>query len=283
MFIDERHLLFYAYVVSASEREVAYMIDGLMHNDVVKSDIHSTDTDGYSEMMFGVSHLLGISYEPRIKNVKKQHLYAFQTRKTYEAKGYKILPTQSIQEHRMTKAWDDVLRMIATIKLKKTTASQLFKRLNSYSKQHPVYQALKEFGRIPKSLFLLKYLDDVDVRQIVQKMMNTIEGSHKFSRAIGFGHHQEFLYGLQEEQNIAQGCRRLIENAIICWNYLYLSQRIAQEKDDGKRQEYLEMVKHGSVVTWQHINFHGEYDFSDENLQDSVGLNIPKIMNLKLV
>lgn len=47
-FIDERNFLFHSIVFSSSEREAAYVIDGLMHNDVIKSDIHSTDTDGYS-------------------------------------------------------------------------------------------------------------------------------------------------------------------------------------------------------------------------------------------
>ena len=42
-FIDERNLLWYSLVFSAAERESAYVIDGLMHNDVVRSDIHSTD------------------------------------------------------------------------------------------------------------------------------------------------------------------------------------------------------------------------------------------------
>ena len=49
--------------------------------------------------------------------------------------------------------WDDILRLIATIKLKEVTASELFRRLNSYSKQHAPYHALKAFGQIPKSLF----------------------------------------------------------------------------------------------------------------------------------
>jgi len=70
-FIDERHLLFHSTVISAAERESAYVIDGLMHNDVVKSDVHSTDTHGYSEMIFGTMHLLGFSYAPRIKNLKR--------------------------------------------------------------------------------------------------------------------------------------------------------------------------------------------------------------------
>jgi TnpA family transposase len=40
---------------------------------VVKSDIHSTDTHGFSEAIFAVTHLLGCTYAPRIKNLKKMH------------------------------------------------------------------------------------------------------------------------------------------------------------------------------------------------------------------
>src|SRR3546814_5859075 len=40
-FVDSRSFLWYSTVFSAAERESAYVIDGLMHNDVVKSDIHS--------------------------------------------------------------------------------------------------------------------------------------------------------------------------------------------------------------------------------------------------
>jgi TnpA family transposase len=54
---------------------------------------------------------------------------------------------------------------MATIKLRYSSASQLFKRLSSYALDHPLYQALKEFGRIIKSQYILTYLDDVELRQ----------------------------------------------------------------------------------------------------------------------
>lgn len=47
---------------------------------------------------------------------------------------------------------------------------------------------------------------------------------------------------------------------------------------EERRTELLESIKNGSVVSWQHINLHGEYDFSDDKLQDSVGLDLPKIV-----
>ncbi len=66
-FIDERNLLWHSLVFSAAERESAYVIDGLMRNDVVKSDIHSTDTHGYSEAIFATTHLLGFPFLHALK------------------------------------------------------------------------------------------------------------------------------------------------------------------------------------------------------------------------
>jgi hypothetical protein len=90
------------------------------------------------------------------------------------------------------------------------------------------------------------------------------------------------LYGEKVEQEIAEGCRRRIKNAIICWNYLYLSHRIGQEKNAERRQELLKAIQHGSVASWGHINLHGEYDFADEKLQDSVGLHMPPELALNV-
>ncbi len=284
-FIDERHFLFYSTMISSAEREAVYVIDGLLHNDVIKSDIHSTDTHGYTEVLFGVMHMLGFTYAPRIKNLKEQRIYSFrgQRRREYEERGYRILPDGYINTTIIEENWQDILRFVATVKMKVTTASQLFKRLNSYSKQHPLYRALKEFGKIIKSQFILQSVDSVELRQSIEKQLNKAESSNKFSRAVCFGNGQEFLQGEKSEQEIAESCRRLIKNAIICWNYLYLSQRLLDEADEERRQDLVAAIRGGSVVAWQHINLHGEYDFAAVKLQDSVGLEVPKIRQLSVV
>ena len=159
-FIDMRHMMWHSTVISSAEREAAYVIDGLMHNDVIKSDIHSTDTHGYSEMIFAATYLLGFTFAPRIKGLGRQKLYAFSRRKPVKKQTQGLQPDHYINEDFMDAQWDEILRFITTIKLKITTASQLFKRLNSYSKQHPLYRALKNFGKIIKTLFILRYVDD---------------------------------------------------------------------------------------------------------------------------
>ena len=126
-FIDMRELMWHSTVISAAEREAAYVIDGLMHNDVVKSDIHSTDTHGYSEVIFAATHLLGFQFAPRIKGLGRQRLYAFKNRKHYEEHGQGLLPDRSIREALIEEQWDEILRFIATLRLKVATASQLFR------------------------------------------------------------------------------------------------------------------------------------------------------------
>lgn len=57
-FIDDRQVLFHHTVISASECEAAYVIDGLNNMDVPKIDIHSTDTHGYTELIFATKSLV---------------------------------------------------------------------------------------------------------------------------------------------------------------------------------------------------------------------------------
>lgn len=123
----------------------------------------------------------------------------------------------------------------------------------------------------------------MEFRQAIEKQLNKGENSNKFSKAVSFGHNQEFLHGEKVEQEIAEGCRRLIKNAIICWNYVYLSQRIADEPDPEKRRALIEAVRSGSVARWGHFNLHGEFDLSDEKLEDSVGLRVPKKLDLTTI
>jgi TnpA family transposase len=262
-FIDESHKLFYSTVINVNERESGYVIDGLMHNDVVKSDIHSTDTHGFSEVIFGLTHLLGFSFAPRIKNFKDQQLYGIHTPKHYTQKEYPLIPKRKINFEIIKDNWDDILRFILTIKSRKTTASQLLKRLTSYSKHHKLYTAIKEFGKIIKTDFLLTYIDDVELRQRIEKQLNKVEASNRFSRAVFFGNNAEFIFASQEEQNIANNCKRLIQNAVILWNYLYINKKLQEAKSQSQKDEIIEALKNSSIVHWSHINFYGTYDFTN--------------------
>jgi TnpA family transposase len=167
--------------------------------------------------------------------------------------------------------------LITTIKLKKITVSDIFRRLNSYSKQHALYKTMKAFGQIIKSLFILRYLDEIELRQAIEKQLNKVELSNRFTRAVSVGNPRGYTQGDKESQEVAETCTRLIKNGIICWNYLYLEQKLAKAKTQKEREDLLAAVATHSVIAWAHINLLGEYDFSDEKLKDSVGILPPKI------
>lgn len=277
-FIDERHVLFHSLVMSSSEREAAYVIDGLMCNDEIKSDIHSTDTHGYSDLIFAITHLLGISFAPRLAKLKKRSLFSIDSKKSYRKKGYSILPDQTIDVKLIENNWDDILRLVATIKLKEATASQILKRLSSYAKDHPLYKGLKEFGKLIKTIFILTYMNDLEFRQSIQKQLNKIELANKFSDAVFFDNNQEFKYGSKEEQEVAMNCKILLQNSIVLWNYLRLSQLLATTESASKRAEFLEIIKNGSIMTWAHINMLGEYDFRSKPASNESIFDIEKIL-----
>ena len=276
-FIDERCLLWYSLVFSAAERESAYVIDGLMHNDVVQSDIHSTDEHGFNEAIFCVTHLLGLSYAPRFRNLKKQNLYHFRGRgRGDKTAGWMIAPAKYVNESVIRASWDDLLRLVVTIKLKEATASELFRRLNSYSRQHSLYKAMKAFGQIIKSLFILRYIDEVELRQAIEKQLNRVELANSFTRAVAVGNPRGLEHADKAEQEIAESCNRLIKNCIICWNYLYMTRQLEAARTADERERLLRMIAIHSPQSWGHFNLLGEYDFSKEKLQDNTGVLPPK-------
>ena len=261
-FVDEKQALFHSTVFSSSDREAAYVLDGLLHNTADSNRVHSTDTHGYTEALFGATHLMDIAFAPRFRRIEDQTLYSLVDKARYTRAGYRILPSRKVDTGLIESQWDEILRLMATIKLGHSTASQLFKRLNSYSRDHPLYKALKEFGRIVKSQYILSYFDDMELRQRVQKQLNVVELSNKFHDAVFWARGHQFHVGTQEEQEKYTLCRSILQNAVILWNYLTLSTRLLALDDPEARSEMAAQIARGSVLTWRHVNFTGEYDFT---------------------
>jgi hypothetical protein len=59
------------------------------------------------------------------------------------------------------------------------------------------------------------------------------------------------------------GCCRLIQKCIILWNHFYLSELIFNTDTSERKKEILEILLEGSILTWQHINLLGEYNFQE--------------------
>lgn len=262
-FLDESGQLFYSTTFSAADPESHYVIDGLTHNEVILPNAHSTDTHGFSEPVFAVTGLLRIAFWPRFARFHHQQLYCIDEVRTYREQNYKIIPDAKINLAHLEEHWDDILRLVCTIKLGYSKASTLFRRLNSYSKQHPLYKALKDLGRLYKTIYVYEYMDDEVIRKSVSGSLSKIESSNKFSKAIMVGNNQELIWATRKEQLIAERCKALIANSINTYNLMLLSEKLVSAASEEDKQVLLKKIIATSTQSWAHINLVGEYDFSD--------------------
>jgi TnpA family transposase len=62
--------------ISCSPREALYVLDDLLENNsILKIREHTTDTHGYTEIVFALYYLLGYYFMPRIRDLKDQQLH----------------------------------------------------------------------------------------------------------------------------------------------------------------------------------------------------------------
>lgn len=278
--LDEAGQLIYSTVFSASDKEAPYILDALAHDEIIASDAHSTDTHGYSEAIAAITGLWGLESRPRLASIHKLRLSSIDPVATFKANGYKISPDQKVDYQLIVEQWDNILRIVATIKLGYEKASTILRRLNSYSLQNPSYKALKELGRLFKTHYILRYISQEDLRQSVEAMLSKVENANRFAKAVMLGDTQEFNWQTQYEQLVAEGCKRLIINVINYYNLLLLSQQLCNCKTQAQKEETMKMIANTSTHTWRHINLHGEFDFAEQD--EPPAFDMEAILNLDI-
>ncbi len=286
-FIDEKQTFFHVNVLTSSDREAPYMMDGIVKTKASLfregefDHIHSTDSHGYTEAIFAGLHFLDVSFAPRIAKLHKQTIYAYEAKSLQKNSKNPIAPKTAINKKLILKNWDEILRLMATIKLGHCSASQLFKILASSTKDNELYRAIKEFGRLIKSKFILDYIDNEELRKSIQKQLNRVELGQKLSEAVFFARKGRLHVGTPTEMRQAMNCKTLLKNVIIFWNYLFLSDYYKSLTNKEEKKFVLESISKGSVISWRHINMHGLYDF-DQKYSKSFKATLKEMMKIKI-
>ena len=83
--------------------------------------------------------------------------------------------------------WDDVLRLVASVKTGTVKPSALLKKLGAYRQQNRLYLALGEIGRIERTLFMLDWMENPQLRKDSQAGLNKGEACHSLAKAV-FAH-----------------------------------------------------------------------------------------------
>jgi TnpA family transposase len=210
-----------------------------------------TDTGAYSDIVFGVFRLLGYRFSPRLADVGGTRLWRVDPHANYgdldDMSRHKV-NLQLIAAH-----WDDLLRLVGSLKLGRVAAAGVMRMLQVSDRPTRLAQALAEFGRIDKTLHILRYIDDESKRRATLLQLNRGEGCHSLARAVFHGKRGELRQRYREGQEDQLGTLGLVVNVIVLWNTIYMDAVLQQLRREGYpvREEDVARL---SPLIYEHIN-----------------------------
>lgn len=265
-------------VVSSTMRDATYVLDEILDNETELAILeHTTDTDGYTEMVFALFDLLGIQFAPRLRDVGGQRIYV--PTKEFELPETLIpLFSGSINQKMISEYWGEMARIVGSLKSGWATASLLMSKLRSYPQKSRLCRAFEEYGRYCKTLFILRYIESEAYRRKINRQLNKGEALHFLRRFLFFAN-QGKIRRKQEEQQLNQAtCLNLLTNAVIVWNTVYMNAVLKQLAEEGMQFSEVELARI-SPCRFQHINPFGKFEFtfdSELSLEQLRPLRKPK-------
>jgi len=257
--IADQYAPYYVTVIHAPVRDSTYVLDGLLyHESELRIAEHYTDTSGFTDHVFALMQLLGFRFAPRIRDLKDKKLYVPGDAKTFPALAPLIGGPLNLQP--IHTQWAEILRLATSIKQGTVTASLMLRKLGSYPRQNGLAVALRELGRIERTLFTLEWLQSVELRRRVQAGLNKGESRNSLARAVFFHRLGELRDRSFERQHYRASGLNLVVAAIILWNTVYLERAVQAVRAQGQPIDEA-LLPHLAPLGWAHINLTGDYSW----------------------
>ena len=123
-------------------------------------------------------------------------------------------------------------------------------------------KAIGELGRIPKTLYLLSYVDDENYRRHILTQLNRHEKRHDLSKVTFHGQRGELRKRYREGQEDQLSSLGLVVNAIVLWNTQYIEAVLKQLRQKGGVEVLDADVRRLWPLSHKHLNFLGRYSFT---------------------
>lgn len=259
---SDQHAQYGTRVIQTTEREATYVLDAIFDNETdldITIEEHTTDTAGYTDLVFGLFDLYGLKFSPRIRDIADQRLWRLPTTPTGTLAA--SLLRHDIRPQRFLDRWDDLLRGSATIRHGHNPASLLVARLQASARQNDLTKAIQEYGRVIKTISLVRYLHDEKHRRRILVQLNKGESLHALRRRIFFASLGQFQRRRPDDQDLQAQCLTLLTNAVVCWNTVYIAAALAHLAEIGEPVQN-DVARRIVPNGCEHINFLGRYDFN---------------------
>ncbi len=254
--LSDRYGPFFTKLIAATASEALHVLDALLyHQSEVTTRRHHTDGGGDSDHVFALCSMLGLQFAPRIPDLKHRRLYSFSKPSDYPALEPMIagrINVALIRAH-----WADILRIVASIRTGTVTASVIMRQLAAYPRQNGVAAALRELGRLERTLFTLDWIEDPELRRSTGQELNKGEARNSLARAVFIHRLGEIRDRTYENQQHRASGLNLVVTAIILWNTRYLERAVATLRQTEDVPDHL--LAHLSPLGWEHVNLTGDY------------------------
>ncbi len=137
-------------------------------------------------------------------------------------------------------------------------AAGLIRTLQTKDRPTKLARALEELGRLIKTLYLLRLIDDKAYRRRILVQLNRGEGRHQLARIVFHGKRGELRQRYREGQEDQLGALGLVVNVIVLWNTIYMDAALKQlraECFDVREEDVAKL----SPLGFDHINMLGRY------------------------
>ncbi len=154
--------------------------------------------------------------------------------------------------------WPDIFRCAATMTAGKIRPSQLLRKLASYPRQNNLAVALREVGRIERTLFIIEWIRIRTCSGVLRSVLTKGEAHHALKNALRIGRQGEIRDRTTEGQHYRIAGLNLLTAVIIYWNTVHLGHAVTERRNEGLDVPP-EFLPHISPLGWAHILLTGEY------------------------
>jgi len=246
-------------------RDATCVLDEILDNETELSIVdHTTNTAGYTDIVFALFDLLGLQFSPRLRDIGSRQLYRLDRATAYP--NLRPLLKGRLKRPFILSRWDDMVRVVAS------SWAGSRPRCSSLSckpipRRNALALALQEYGRLIKTLFILRYLEDETYRRRINTQLNKGEALHALREFLFFANKGTIRRKQEEEQTNQAGCLNLLTNTVVAWNTIYMAAAIEQLRAEGYPVRD-EDIAHLSPARFEHINPYRKYSFEIATLLD---------------
>lgn len=255
--VNDRFAPFASRTIPATVSEAPYLLDGLTMNEAGRRiEEQYADTGGFTDHLFGISAMLGYRLVLRIRDLPSKRLYVFDPADT--PSELRPLVGGKARDALIVSNWPDLFRCAATMSAGQVAPSRILRKLAAYPRQNDLAAALREVGRIERTLFIIEWILDAGMQRRTQVGLNKGEAHHALKNALRIGRQGEIRDRTTEGQHYRIAGLNLLTAIIVYWNTLHLGHAV-----EARRREGLDtpdhLLAHISPLGWAHILLTGEY------------------------